>query len=68
MSFIEDQISGARKFCFSKVDKTYSARVEKRKVREIESEERILKKKPELPLNYSLLMILWWMKVWIVLR
>ena len=39
LSFIEDQISGARKFCFSKVDKTYSARVEKLKIREIESEE-----------------------------
>ena len=45
MSFIEDQISGARKFCFSKVDKTYSARVEKLKIREIESEERMLKEK-----------------------
>ena len=68
LSFIEDQISGARKFCFSKVDKTYSARVEKHKIREIESEDRMLRKKPELPLNYSLLMILWRMKVWIVLR
>ena len=45
LSFIKDQISGARKFCFSKVDKTYSARVEKLKIREIESEERMLKEK-----------------------
>ena len=42
LAFIEDQVFGARKMRFTSVDTVYSARVEKRKSRELGSQSRVV--------------------------
>ena len=48
LAFIEDQLTGARKMRFTSVDKSYSNRVEKRKIREMTNLSRIEQEKARI--------------------